>query len=635
MGNFLPFSRLMVMIAFLAVSISFQSANSDPQITLVNEGCNLYPPDNSTAFYINFNATFADLRNQLLQENNKLFATAQINRPSNPVFVLFHCRDYLSTADCITCFNTAVSRMQKCSPGAGGRVIYDGCFLRLEGQIFYDQAVVPGNGQVCGNQTASQPTIFRTQTEAFLQDLKLATPRINGLFAASKRQLSNGGDAVYAVAQCAKSVNRSSCQDCLRVAYGNIDICLPNTDGRAYDTGCFLRYSTTAFFADNQTININPYLGAIGGSSNKTKAIILGAVGGVSLLLAILALLLWYQLYKKPQKAEKGNIFGTTELRGPVTYDYKVLKSATKDFSEENKQGEGGFSEVYKGTMRNGKVVAVKKLNITSGRAKTEFVSEVKLISNVHHRNLVRLLGYANKGTALLLVYEYMANGSLNSFLYGEKRGYLDWKKRFNIIIGIAKGLAYLHEQYHACIIHRDIKSSNILLDRDFHPKIADFGLAKLLPGDQSHLSTRFAGTLGYTAPEYAVHGHLSEKVDTYGFGIVILEIISGSRSNNTAVGVGPVSEFLLGKARKLHETNTHLQLVDETLDPNEYNVAEVKKVMELALICTQSQPSERPAMSEVVTMLSHDQPIKELCHSSNSNTSSDTRLLTDEEDTH
>lgn len=300
-----------------------------------------------------------------------------------------------------------------------------------------------------------------------------------------------------------------------------------------------------------------------------------------------------------------GNISGTTELRGPETYRFKDLKAATKDFCEENKLGEGGFGGVYKGVLRSGDVVAVKKLAMISSRAKADFDSEVKLITNVHHRNLIRLLGCSSKGEDLLLVYEYMANGSLDKYLYGEKRGTLNWKQRFDIIFGTARGLAYLHDQFHVCIIHRDIKSSNILLDNSFQPKIADFGLARLLPENQSHLSTRFAGTLGYTAPEYAIHGHLSEKVDTYSFGVVVLEIVSGRRSGD--VQSDPENEYLLEQAWNVCESGNHLKLMDESLDPNDYKPEDAKRIVEIALMCTQSPPNRRPSMSEVVVMLSSD----------------------------
>ncbi|KAM7464842.1 hypothetical protein LguiB_012404 [Lonicera macranthoides] len=242
---------------------------------------------------------------------------------------------------------------------------------------------------------------------------------------------------------------------------------------------------------------------------------------------------------------------------------------------------------------------------MSSSRANKEFESEVRLISNVHHRNLIRLLGCCSKSSKLFLVLEYMANGSLDKLLFGEKKGTLNWKQRFNIIFGTARGLAYLHEQFHVTIIHRDIKSSNILLDNNFQPKIADFGLARLMPGDQSHVSSKFAGTLGYTAPEYAIHGRLSEKVDTYSFGVVVLEIISGRRC--TEIQDDPLSDYLLENAWKLYENDMHLKLVDETLDPNEYTPEEAKKIIEIALMCTQSPVSLRPNMSDVVASLSSD----------------------------
>ncbi|KAJ8551731.1 hypothetical protein K7X08_021746 [Anisodus acutangulus] len=436
------------------------------------------------------------------------------------------------------------------------------CFLRYDRNNFYQDTTLTGNAPICGNRT-SRPNALNPVAQQLLNDLSKATPRISGFFAATKSEES--GVAVYGVAQCAETITESGCQDCLTIAYKNIEGCLPkNAEGRAVDAACFMR---------------------------KFKQEESGHYWGCS--------------WRKPKAAERGNILGGTELRGPVSYRFKDLKIATKDFNESNKLGEGGFGDVYKGILKNGNVVAVKKLAMFSSRAKADFETEVRLISNVHHRNLIRLLGCSIKGAELLLAYEYMANGSLERYLYGDKRGMLNWKQRFNIICGTARGLAYLHEQFHVCIIHRDIKSSNILLDDEFQMKIADFGLVRLLPEDQSHVSTKFAGTLGYTAPEYAIHGHLTEKVDVYSFGVVVLEIISGRRSNT--MQIEPVTEYLLEQAWKLHETGMPEKLVDETLDPNGYNEQEVKKIIEIALMCTQSPANLRPSVSEVVVMLLSD----------------------------
>ncbi|KAL3845085.1 hypothetical protein ACJIZ3_002488 [Penstemon smallii] len=606
--------RLVVVAAAAVLTTIPQQANSQPQINLLNRGCSQYNASNINDFFNNLNATFSDLRSQLSGGGGRRFATAQQSRSSDPVYAMAQCRNYMSERDCLTCYDAAVSLIRNCSAANGARVIYDGCFLRYESNTFYDQTTLPGNVQICGNRTAAQPSAFNAEAQTFLRDLQLATPRINGYFAATTRQISGGGgnSTIYGVAQCAETISRTGCEDCLTVAFGNIQGCLPNADGRAIDAACFLRYSDVPFFADNQTIDITPFLGGGGivkvWNSSSRNAIIGGVVGGAGLVLILLALYLWYHFSRKPKAARRGSILGATELQGPNIYSYKDLKSATKNFSEENKLGEGGFGDVYKATLENGDVVAVKKLDISYSRAKADFESEVRLISNVHHRNLVRLLGCCSKGSELLLVYEYMANGSLDRFVYGEKRGVLSWKQRFDIIYGTARGLAYLHEQYHVCIIHRDIKPGNILLNDDFQVKIADFGLARLLPENQSHVSTKFAGTLGYTAPEYAIHGHLSEKVDTYSFGVVILEIISGRRSND--MNVESDTEYLLEEAWKLYESGMHQKIADETLDSNDYKPEDVKKMVEIALVCTQSPASSRPTMSEILVLLSSDHTI-------------------------
>ncbi|XAR73586.1 Non-specific serine/threonine protein kinase [Bertholletia excelsa] len=573
-------------------------AASDPQINLLNQGCSQYNSTNLSDFFRNLNATFADLRSHISVENKK-FATAQQARTSNPVYAMAQCRNYLTTADCVACFDAAVAQIRSCSGANGARIIYDGCFLRYESNVFFEQTTVAGDVGICRNRTVAQATAFDTAVQGLLTDLETATPRINGFYVAATRAVTGGG-TVYAVAQCAQTVSESGCRTCLQVAYNNIQGCPPGADARAVDAGCFLRYSDTAFFADNQTTNISHFLG--GSSKKKTIIEAVGGGGGGLLLLAVLATL-WYRRSRKVKAVERANLLGSTELQGPVAFSYRVLKSVTNNFSDKNKLGEGGFGDVYKGILKNGKAVAVKRLALVSGQAKSDFESEVRLISNVCHRNVIRLLGCCSTGPQLLLVYDYMANGSLDKFLYGESRGTLNWKQRFDIIFSTARGLAYLHDQFHVRIIHRDIKSSNILLDDEFQPKIADFGLARLLPEDRSHLSTKFAGTLGYIAPEYAIHGQLSEKADTYSFGIVVLEIVSGRRCNE--IRVDPVTECLLKEAWRLYEDDQHMQLVDETLDPNEHRAEDLKKVIEIALMCTQSPASARPTMSEVVLLLS------------------------------
>ncbi|XP_038979622.1 cysteine-rich receptor-like protein kinase 2 [Phoenix dactylifera] len=585
--------RYLLLSSLLVLTWSPSPVTGAPQANLLNFGCSQYNVSDSAVFFANLNASYADLRAQISNSSSSSsFATAQHPRASDPVYVLFQCRPYLSRADCLACLAAAEARIHNCSAANGARVTLDGCFLRCESSLFFDQGTLPGNVGICSGRT----TPNAAAAVGLVRNLVVATPRIAGFFAAAER----GG--VYGAAQCVETVNKRGCSQCLQVALKNIQGCPPDSDGRAVDAGCFLRYSNAAFFPANETVDLAPFLDS--GVLNKLEAIIGGVVGGVAgLMLLGLVAFMWVRQSKRPEKAQKGDILGETELQVPLNFHYKDLKIATKNFSEENKLGEGGFGEVYKGVLKNGKIVAVKKLAIArTSRAKADFQSEVKLISIVHHRNLVRLLGCSSEGPDLLLVYEYMANSSLDKFLFGDRHGTLKWKQRFDIIVGMARGLAYLHQEFHVRIIHRDIKSSNILLDEDFQPKIADFGLARLLPSDQSHLSTKFAGTLGYTAPEYAIHGQLSEKVDTYSYGVVVLEIVSGRKSND--IKLEPETQYLLEWAWKLYENGKLIDLVDGTLDPNGYRPEEVKRVIEIALLCTQSTVAARPTMSEVVILL-------------------------------
>lgn len=285
-------------------------------------------------------------------------------------------------------------------------------------------------------------------------------------------------------------------------------------------------------------------------------------------------------------------------------FSFETLLSATKDFHPTHKLGEGGFGPVYKGKLDDGREIAVKKLSHSSNQGKKEFMNEAKLLARVQHRNIVNLLGYCAHGVEKLLVYEYVANESLDKLLFkSDKRGQLDWKKRYNIIIGIARGMLYLHQDSHSCIIHRDIKASNILLDDKWVPKIADFGMARLFPEDQTHVNTRVAGTNGYMAPEYAMHGHLSVKADVFSFGVLVLELISGQR-NSTFSQQHVEAENLLDWAYKHHKKDRSLEIMDPELASSAVT-EEVKTFIHIGLLCTQGDPQSRPHMRRIVVLLS------------------------------
>ncbi|KAG2717719.1 hypothetical protein I3760_03G189500 [Carya illinoinensis] len=310
------------------------------------------------------------------------------------------------------------------------------------------------------------------------------------------------------------------------------------------------------------------------------------------------------------------DVSANKELRGidlqTGLFTLRQIRAATKNFNLANKLGEGGFGSVYKGVLSDGTVIAVKQLSSKSKQGNREFVNEIGMISALQHPNLVKLYGCCIEGNQLLLIYEYMENNCLSRALFGKdtvRRLKLDWPTRQKICIGIARGLAYLHEESRLKIVHRDIKTSNVLLDEDYNAKISDFGLAKLSEDGKTHISTRVAGTIGYMAPEYAMRGYLTNKADVYSFGVVALEIVSGKSNTNYR----PEEEFvcLLDWAYVLQERGSLLELVDPELGL-EYS-SEAMVMLNVALLCTNASPTLRPTMSQVVSMLEGATTIEDL----------------------
>ncbi|KAL0546855.1 hypothetical protein IC582_016773 [Cucumis melo] len=292
-------------------------------------------------------------------------------------------------------------------------------------------------------------------------------------------------------------------------------------------------------------------------------------------------------------------------------YTYKELKVATEDFSLANKIGEGGFGSVYKGKLKDGKIAAIKVLSAESRQGLREFLTEINVISEIEHENLVQLYGCCVDDNHRILVYNYLENNSLAQTLLG--RGYssilFNWRTRSKICIGIARGLAFLHEDVQPHIIHRDIKASNILLDHDLSPKISDFGLAKLIPASMTHVSTRVAGTIGYLAPEYAIRGQVTRKSDIYSFGVLLVEIVSGRWNTNTQLPIG--EQYLLERTWNLYERGELVLLVDTSLN-GDFDAEVACKYLKIGLLCTQDSPKLRPSMSTVVKMLTGEMSIED-----------------------
>ncbi|XP_024022303.1 proline-rich receptor-like protein kinase PERK8 isoform X2 [Morus notabilis] len=295
-------------------------------------------------------------------------------------------------------------------------------------------------------------------------------------------------------------------------------------------------------------------------------------------------------------------------------FTYEELIQATNGFSTQNLLGEGGFGCVYKGVLVDGREVAVKQLKIGGGQGEREFRAEVEIISRVHHRHLVSLVGYCISEHQRLLVYDYVPNNNLHYHLHDEGRPVMDWATRVKVAAGSARGIAYLHEDCHPRIIHRDIKSSNILLDNNYEAQVSDFGLAKLALDSNTHVTTRVMGTFGYMAPEYATSGKLTEKSDVYSFGVVLLELITGRKPVDASQPLG--DESLVEWARPLLsealDTEDFGELVDPRLGLN-FNENEMFRMIEAAAACVRHSAAKRPRMGQVVRALDSMDEISDL----------------------
>ncbi|CAH8392309.1 unnamed protein product [Eruca vesicaria subsp. sativa] len=295
------------------------------------------------------------------------------------------------------------------------------------------------------------------------------------------------------------------------------------------------------------------------------------------------------------------------------TFTYDELAAATQGFSKDRLLGQGGFGYVFKGILPNGKEIAVKSLKAGSGQGEREFQAEVEIISRVHHRFLVSLVGYCIAGEQRMLVYEFLPNDTLEFHLHGKSGNMLDWPTRLKIALGSAKGLAYLHEDCHPRIIHRDIKASNILLDETFEAKVADFGLAKLSQDNVTHVSTRIMGTFGYLAPEYASSGKLTDRSDVFSFGVMLLELITGRRPVDLT---GEMEDSLADWARPLclnaAEDGDYSELVDPRLE-NNYEPYEMARMVACAVAAIRHSARRRPKMSQIVRALEGDASLDDL----------------------
>ncbi|KAG8367642.1 hypothetical protein BUALT_Bualt16G0094200 [Buddleja alternifolia] len=362
------------------------------------------------------------------------------------------------------------------------------------------------------------------------------------------------------------------------------------------------------------SILASPLSFSISPSSGRTNSKKLAIALGVSLSFVSISVIVFGFLLWKRNKNKKQSILNLTDVQeedldltrlGNLTnFTFKELQHATDNFSSKNILGAGGFGNVYRGKLGNGSFIAVKRLkDLTGTTGESQFRTELEMISLAVHRNLLRTIGYCATPNERLLVYPYMSNGSVASRLRGKPA--LDWNTRKRIAIGAARGLLYLHEQCDPKIIHRDVKAANVLLDDYYEAVVGDFGLAKLLDHAESHVTTAVRGTVGHIAPEYLSTGQSSEKTDVFGFGILLLELITGMRALEFGKSVNQKGAMLEWVKKIQHEKKIEL-VVDRELGIN-YDSIEVGEMLQVALLCTQYLPAHRPKMSEVVRMLEGD----------------------------
>ncbi|CAF2149312.1 BnaA01g12920D [Brassica napus] len=559
------------------------------------------------------------------------FQTAASGQAPDRVTGLFLCRGDLSPEVCRSCVIFSVNdSLSRCPNEREAVLYYDECMLRYSHRtilstlsrngeaVFRNDTMIPSN-QLDGFGNVLMSNLSQAVTNA------VSSPR---KFDARKAKFT-ASQTVYLLVQCTPDLTDQDCLTCLRISFNQLP--LDKIGGRFILPSCNSRFETYPFYNQTAVKALPPppssvFLGidisqitikllkvlsfpGKGGNSNVSVVAIV-----VPVIVVVLLLIAGYCFLTKRKKkaydtapsiddfhcAKEDEISSADSLQ----LDYRTILAATNDFSESNNIGRGGFGEVYKGTLPNGTEVAVKRLSKTSGQGDAEFKNEVAVVAKLQHRNLARLLGFCIEGKERILVYEYVPNKSLDYFLFDPaKEDQLDWSHRYKIIGGIARGILYLHQDSRLTIIHRDLKASNILLDADMNPKVADFGMARIFGMDQTEESTRrIVGTYGYMSPEYAMRGQYSMKSDVYSFGVLVLEIISGKK-NSSFFGTEGARD-LVTYAWRLWKNQTPLDLVAPVTRHN-CEMNKVIRCIHIGLLCVQEDPAHRPTLSTIVMMLS------------------------------
>ncbi|KAI9127582.1 hypothetical protein K1719_000575 [Acacia pycnantha] len=526
------------------------------------------------------------------------------------------CRGDVKRDVCRSCLKNATRLLpQNCPNQKEAFLYYDLCIFQYSSSSMFGIYVDPDFYYAFNNpESAADADQYTDALDRLIQVLKTkaADGGSHRKVAAGNSSTLSSGQTVHGLAQCTPDLTKQECDDCLVKAISDIPLCCQNkVGGRVIKRNCNLRFEKVRFY--NPTV-IDPIQVPLPpstdnspsqGKSNRSRIIIIVAVviGAFSVLLI---LILIYFVFRKSKKAidNEAEKKDEEEIKpaDSLQFDFETIRVATDNFSIANKLGQGGYGSVYKGNLHNGQEVAVKRLSMNSGQGDLEFKNEVLLMAKLQHRNLVRLLGFCLEGIERLLIYEYLPNRSLDYVLFDPiQRTHLNWEVRYKIIVGIARGILYLHEDSRLRIIHRDLKASNILLDKELNPKIADFGMARLFDVDQTQSNTsKVVGTYGYMAPEYALHGQISTKLDVFSFGILVLEIISG-QNNSNVIDEENIQDLLSFVWKNWREVTTS-NIVDPVISSGSRD--EITRCIHIALLCVQENAGDRPTMASVELML-------------------------------
>uniref|UniRef100_A0A0D3GS25 Serine/threonine-protein kinase n=1 Tax=Oryza barthii TaxID=65489 RepID=A0A0D3GS25_9ORYZ len=531
-----------------------------------------------------------------------LFASGALGSAPDTVYGLLLCRGDMSPSDCFDCgTNVWRDAGPTCNRTKDAILVYNQCYAQFSDRGDFLAATNNSGGVsrlISGTNISSTDVAGydRAVTELLNATVRYAVENSTRLFATGQRVGNDTGFSnIYSMAQC--SPDLSPAQSELGPFYtGSPMVRLPvKADGLTP--------------ASAPAPDVVPAItGGKNNSGSKILVIILPIVS-VAIIIAVISLCIWNARKKRRlAKAERHPGTDTTEDFESVKSTLLSLASlqvATDNFHESNKIGEGGFGAVYKGIL-HGQEVAVKRMAKGSNQGLEELKNELVLVAKLHHRNLVRLVGFCLDEGERLLIYEYMSNKSLDTFLFEQKRK-LDWAVRFKIIEGIARGLQYLHQDSQKKIVHRDMKASNILLDADMNPKIGDFGLARLFGQDQTReVTSRIAGTFGYMPPEYVLRGQYSTKSDVFSFGILVIEIVTGRRRNSGPYLSEQNDEDILSIVWRHWEEGAIAEMIDHSLGRN-YSETEVLKCVNIGLLCVQQNPVDRPTMADVMILLNSD----------------------------